>query len=303
VKLQPIWADVRRAFSLVEILVVVALLSVIVLGLLAMFTQTQRAFRTGLTQVEVLESGRLVTELVVRELEQIAPAYQPGPGFNFFAEIIQNRTALRPFLQTLPGNTTGPKRTNFLQDVFFVTRHNQEWVGIGYFVRVSDQKTGALSIPQLGVGTLYRFQTNATALSGRTILQMAQEFDRAKASEFRATKVADGVAHFLTRAYATNGFRIVEPWGAQQNIYAVFDKFLGNEIQIAGEIERYEFYSNAVPAAVELEMGILEDRAWQHYRALPTINSQSNYLAGLAGRLHVFRQRVPIRNVDPVAYQ
>src|SRR5260370_29875183 len=57
-----------RAFSLVEILVTMALLSVIVLGLLAMFHQTQRAFTQSLMQVDVLEAGRAATDVMTREV-------------------------------------------------------------------------------------------------------------------------------------------------------------------------------------------------------------------------------------------
>jgi hypothetical protein len=28
-----------------------------------------------------------------------------------------------------------------------------------------------------------------------------------------------------------------------------------------------------------------------------------NYLTNYAGQVHIFRQRIPIRNVDPTAYQ
>src|SRR6185295_14642440 len=68
-------AEVLRqaAFSLIEIMVVMGLLVVIILGLLLMFNQTQRAFRAGMTQVDVLENGRTATEMIARELSQIAP--------------------------------------------------------------------------------------------------------------------------------------------------------------------------------------------------------------------------------------
>jgi hypothetical protein len=29
----------------------------------------------------------------------------------------------------------------------------------------------------------------------------------------------------------------------------------------------------------------------------------TNYLAGHVGQVHIFRQHIPIRNVDPTAYQ
>jgi len=62
------------------------------------------------------------------------------------------------------------------------------------------------------------------------------------------------------------------------------------------------FYSNAVPASVEIEMGVLEDRTLQHAEALNAAN-QMTYLSNHVGQVHIFRQRVPIRNVDPTAYQ
>ena len=48
----------RGAFTLIEIMVTVALLSFIILGLMAMFHQTQRAFRNSITQTDVLEGAR-----------------------------------------------------------------------------------------------------------------------------------------------------------------------------------------------------------------------------------------------------
>src|SRR5258708_5631572 len=82
-----------RAFSLVEILVTMALLSVIVLGLLAMFHQTQRAFTQSLMQVDVLEAGRAATDLISHEVEQMTPAYASN-GINFFAALAPRAVAI-----------------------------------------------------------------------------------------------------------------------------------------------------------------------------------------------------------------
>jgi hypothetical protein len=63
-------------------------------------------------------------------------------------------------------------------------------------------------------------------------------------------------------------------------------------------------FSNTLPASVEIEMGVLEDRALQRAESLSgSYQAQSSYLAGSAGQVHVFRQRVSIPNVDPAAYQ
>ena len=55
-------------------MVTVALLSFIILGLLAMFTQTQRAFRGSMKQVDVMSAGRAVTDMLARELREMAPS-------------------------------------------------------------------------------------------------------------------------------------------------------------------------------------------------------------------------------------
>jgi hypothetical protein len=54
---------------------------------------------------------------------------------------------------------------------------------------------------------------------------------------------------------------------------------------------------------VDFELGILEQSAYDRYKSLPVYNAQTNYLAHQAGHVHLFRQRVSVRNVDPAAYQ
>src|SRR5688572_7407791 len=75
----------KQAFSLIEILVAVTLLSVITIGLLAMFYQTQKAFRIGTSQVDVLESGRAAMQLICRDLQQMHTSTMDNVT-NFYAE-------------------------------------------------------------------------------------------------------------------------------------------------------------------------------------------------------------------------
>jgi hypothetical protein len=62
-------------------------------------------------------------------------------------------------------------------------------------------------------------------------------------------------------------------------------------------------FSNSLPASVEVEMATLEDRTLQRAESFGSYQGETNYLAGQAGKVHVFRQRVSIPNVDPSAYQ
>ena len=64
----------NRAFSLIEIMVAVSLLAVIIVGLLAMFYQVQRAFRAGTAQSDIMEGGRATMSLIVRDLQDMAPS-------------------------------------------------------------------------------------------------------------------------------------------------------------------------------------------------------------------------------------
>ena len=159
-----------QAFSLIEIIVSVSLLTVIMLGLMAMFNQTQQAFRIGTAQTDVLESGRAVMDMIARDLKQTTPTHVSRTT-NFLVELspprsriqVGDRNVPKPLLQTLPATTR--LRTNLLQDFYFVTRANQTWTGTGYLVgRAAD-----------GIGTLYRFESPPNV----PVSRLGKEFDDA----------------------------------------------------------------------------------------------------------------------------
>jgi type II secretory pathway pseudopilin PulG len=300
------------AFTLVEILVTVALLSFIILGLFAMFNQVQRAFRLSMNQVDQLQAGRAVTELFPREIEQIIPSGRPGPyAVNFFSQILDSR----PLTQSLPGTTV--LRTNLLADCFMLLRQNQNWVGIGYCVRTNDIN-GRLWFPevqpgQMGAGNLYRYEATLPVLYPRgdpkcglpqDPSQLFTAFQAAcipgsVASRNISNRICDGVIHFRFRAFNTNGMLITLPLRAGTTIH-----FSG---VAPGEIGLYRFCSNTLPASVDMELGILEQRAWDRYLSIGTPAARLNYLRSpdyyISSRVHLFRQRIPVRNVDPLAYQ
>jgi prepilin-type N-terminal cleavage/methylation domain-containing protein len=72
--------------------------------------------------------------------------------------------------------------------------------------------------------------------------------------------------------------------------------------QFTGDYE-YQFTSNAVPAYVDIELGIMETPTLQQLQALT--NTPAAYLGFLtnhAAQVHIFRQRVTIPSTDPAAY-
>jgi prepilin-type N-terminal cleavage/methylation domain-containing protein len=271
-----------RGFTLIEIMIVAVLLTVIILGLLAMFQQTQKAFRVGLAQTDVLEAGRATSHLLARELEHVTPS---GSAVNFFAWIPFPRTE-----QDLPASTE--KRTNYLEELFFLRRENQTWIATGYRV----------GTPNLGIGSLYRYETNCPVVtpfgSSWTVDRMYYDFNNQPLARF--SRIADGVVHFKIQAFDMKGILLTN-----ETIQQLPD----SEIRISsgtfapGEVGYYIMSNRTAPASIEFEMGILEPRAAERVRALSdTPSAATAYLEKQAGRLHVFRQRVSVRNVDPAVY-
>lgn len=274
--------DARRGFSLIEIMVAVSLLTVITVGLLAMFYHTQRAFRIGTSQVDVLEGGRATLRMVALDLQEMYPS-RDNHVTNFLAE---PSSALQIDMP-LPNNAV---MENLLQDVAFLTRRGNEWTATSYRVHHAD-----------GAGTLYRavvstnigiMLTNATARPIDQRLTVSNLFARATqpfaqpysitntpaASGVIFDRIADGVVHFRVHAYDNKGIRLVET----------------NSVYARNWNENYNF-TNWVPEYVELELGILDPKAMKQFQARQGTAAQ-DYLEKQGYRTHFFHQRVQIRS-------
>jgi len=297
----------RAGFSLIEILVTLGLLSFIILGLLAMFIQTQKAFRGSMKQTDVLGAGRAIMDMFGRELAQMTPS-QMARTTNFLVEVEQKTFGQPPLFQGLPG--TGPvggpqvQRTNVVQQFFFLTLVNQDWVGTGYKVVVGDYNNG--------LGTLYRYTASARNAG---VSQLSSNFFNVPPTNM--SRIADGIVHLRVRAYATNGFPIVggffnASWFRTnvltKGIFPVKNTAGFWDPILSDQVDCY-FVSNAVPAYVELELGILEPQVADRAKSIPgppwpaPATAARDYLSNHVAQVHLFRQRVPVRNVDFNAYQ
>jgi type II secretory pathway pseudopilin PulG len=300
--LQPSTFSLLSAFSLIEVLITVTLLALIVIALMTVFSNTQTAFRAAVTQTDVLEGARNTMEMIAEDLRVMVPSDKPPFGnpnnvsggnvyapVNFFS--LANNYAYAPLVQNLPASTA--HRTNLL-NYFFVLGYDgqrKQWTGNGYIVDTAS--TEALY-------PLYRFhaETNDTV----SPLTLFKVFSSAIFSRqwTNMSHVIDGVTHLVVRAQDPRGNWI------NNNVLAYTNVVNANDIYFFtpayGEAQLYMF-SNTVPAAVELQMGIIEDRTLQRAEALPAGSARINYLSQQAGHVHVFRQLVSIPNVDPSAYQ
>ncbi len=266
-----------RGFSLIEIMVTVTLLAVIILGLVTMFNQTQRAFTTSLNQVDVLEGGRTASDMIAREMEQNSPSYYSNV-FNF--NVVPTVNSYIWPLANPPDVVT-----NVMEKLFFLTRYNQQWNAVGFEVEPVNN----------GVGTLYRYSSNNVPLPNLAF----QVTNFMNATSLLSTntnfnRIIDGVVNFRIRAFGTNGNLLFVTNAPSGNIFVTTN--------IVGEYA-YHFSSNAVPAYVEMELGILETRTLERYRSYSNSPSLArSYLTNHAAQVHIFRQRIPIRAVDTAAY-
>jgi hypothetical protein len=316
---------------LIEIMITVGLLSFIILGLLAMFNQTQRAFRTSMTQSDVLEAGRAAMDMIGREVAQMSPSQMPDMllggvrlrATNFFSEpspFFEGPPGYAPLKQGLPGMPSTVNRTNLLQRFYFLTRLNQDWIGTGYDV-LPENPTDPI------VGTLYRFSsTNRYVMVvGTNNLSLAFQAAVRKASRNLATgigvtdlsRIADGVVHLRVRTYANNGFLIITndfrgtngfaraPYGPSTAASVLYTN-VGNTIACRDNLNPDQsatyFMGNAAPGYVDIELGILEPQILQRYRSIPVAAAQREYLSNHVAQVHLFHQRIAIPNVDTTAY-
>jgi type II secretory pathway pseudopilin PulG len=313
---QPSTLNRLRAFTLIEILVVVVLMSLIVLALMAVFNSTQAAFRASLTQTDVLEGGRSVIGLVKNDLEGMTPSFGQsnvvlnGDYYHFIPtnapvnfcvtnNYWQYQSTAAPLVQSLIGaSDTNTCRTNVLEKFFILTRQNTTWTGVGYVVDTTSANY---------VNPLYRFSATAnvsaqsmpwglyTNFLANTILPISP-------TNANMSHLVDGVVQLTVRAYDPNGYWMTNgyPFG-----YANIARNVWFSVPALGEVGFYMF-SNTLPASVEIQLGLLEDHTIQHAESLVDVTpvwARSNYLSQQAGKVHLFRQRFPIRNVDPAAYQ
>ena len=310
-------------FSMVELLVAMTLLSLIVLALMAVFNSTQRAFRASVTQTSILEGGRAAVDMITTDLRGMVPSdgvsnyvYNAGNGtyglgaVNFFAvtnncQYLPNLPYLgympyEPLSQSLPG--TSVQRNNQLEYFFILGRENTKWTGVGYVVNSGSSSP---------LYPLYRYYSEMN-ISGNPYTLLTNFLGTIYYAHWtNMSHVVDGVVHMTVDAYDANGYQMTNTYQfhgtlqtVNRNICFTFPPLsLGSQVGFA-------FYTNAVPAAVELQLGLLEDRTLQRAESLgisgvaPNNNAaQWSYLQNQSGHVQLFRQRVTIPNVDPSAYQ
>jgi prepilin-type N-terminal cleavage/methylation domain-containing protein len=293
---------IENGFSLVEVLLVMTLLSLIVLALTAVFNSTQKAFRASVTQTDVLEGSRAAVDLIASDLRGMVPSYgvsnsltqSPYPPVNFFV-VANGQTSYEPLPQNLPGGSV--QRTNLLSTFFVLGRVNTKWTGVGYAVDATNNST---------LYSLYRFYAETNVNNSPWLLYNLFADQIAKSQWTNMSHVIDGVVQLTVRAYDPNG-----RWINGNLSFPIYTNAL-NTLYFPpayGEAQIF-MYSNTVPASVELDLGVMEDATLARAESLSVPGkfpwqapAQWQFLQDQSGRVHLFRQRVTIPNLDQTAYQ
>jgi hypothetical protein len=208
--------------------------------------------------------------------------------------------AYYPLEQPLVGSPDGVWRTNLLQYFFILGRENTKWTGTGYFVDSSSPNP---------LYPLYRFYAEANVDVNPVVLYSNFLYAVYYSQWTNMSHVADGVVHLVLRAYDKDGYWLTNGYPSSVPPVPAHARPLNVWFSPPewGEVG-CTFYSNTVPAAVEVQLGILEDRTLQRAKALgsdlppPANPAQWRYLQGQAGHIQVFRQRVTIPSLDRSAY-
>jgi len=262
----------------------VSLLALIIVGLLAMFYQVQRAFRLGTAQADVMEGGRATMSLVMRGLMEMAPTQitdtQVQPVTNCLIVPSEWQQLASPDASTVQLLPSQAARLNYLRDLCYISRVGDDWYATAY--RISNAVSG--------VGTLYRMvehwtnNSNPELTISDVLVPLSHLMVTSRVDHPSFHQVVDGVVHFSplpcnrfgqAAATVTNAFRL--PGQAATDSYA--------------------FTNTMLPAYIDLELAVLEPGAVEKFRARASIDPAraTNFLATQIGRTHVFRQRVAIQ--------
>lgn len=280
-RMKPLAPRPRQAFSLLELLLAVSIMTVIVAALYGVFYHVQRGLRANVTQVDVLEGARAAMDLLGRDLERISRSDR-YLGLNLTGGM---SLAYSPVVQVLGDGQS--RRTNLLDDVAALSRYNQEFTATAYRVLFAEN----------GVGTLCRHAVSAFAWEANPALMVSNVLSTLVPgyptnNPYPYIPVLDGVIHFQTTVHDAEGVEMA--WYRTNTVYYGPEVVLHRDV--LPEETRFGFLSNALPAYLEVELGVLEPQSLEQYRSFRQGSAQAlNFLAEHAGQVHLFRQRVPIR--------
>lgn len=316
----------RTAFTVIELMLAVAIMGVIVYALFSVFNQTQKALRRSETNTDLSQKARAVVEIIGSELEQSRPtrSFYISNGIPV-KEVNMLGGLEREYIPTEMDSPEASilRRTNHIHNIYFYNNRTNAWQGIGYRVVYFTN----------GVGALQRFETNIFGYKPISNV-LWKSFLNLPLTNIAYRHIADGVVHLTFIPYDHKGRRmgwdtpnhVPETVGGSPrydtNIYNVIRRRFGGALAASDTDDLYantvlleeampsdfdepnvnytsafQFSSNALPAYIEMEFGMLEPETLaQYYTMIEDENpGAANFLQRQIAKVHLFRQRIPIR--------
>ena len=320
-------ARFKRAFTLLEMLVTVSVMTMIIYVLYALFDTTQSALRKNAAQVDVNEGGRAAMEMIVRELSQMEVSGFPpmmdahsgrvwSGSKSFHSRPTPGTSPLLLAYQSdaLTAEATGSDlaqgfRTNVLNDFTFTSRGELGFDITSFRVVNVDN----------GIGVLSRFDTAGSLHSADPRASMVNKslafnlhFDAAVAQPSDTglfQPITDGVVHFRITAFDQYGRELMatsawpDPLGLNlerlsskgQALFLPFpDRPVDGTLVQEEDGQNQAWFYGALPTYFDVEMAVIEPDVLAQVRQLPP-QFQANFLGQKIDKVTLFRQRVPIR--------
>jgi hypothetical protein len=241
--------------------------------------------------VDTLDGGRAALEMIARDIEQAA-ANNSTTNWNFFVA----PTSKELTRSYAPGNTNTVLRTNYLQDIFFLNSSQTNWEGIGY--RVLNPKNPDTNL-FAGVGTLYRFSTNAVNFNNNSFLTTFWGSSSNLIANTNMVRVIDGVINLRATLYDFSGYQITN---AISN-HSIFVTNYSTLLPLDMNLNHVRLWNSDLPMMVEIELGVMEPQAYEKLKPLiemanPPVSNPApalEFLSRNVGRVHIFRQQIPVR--------
>jgi len=320
-----------RAFTVIELMLAVAILGVIVFSLYSVFNQTQRALRRSEANTDVGQRARALSEIIALEIEQAQATRSFWLSNNaiYVKEVnmlggLEQQYVPASFVMESPDPSI-LRRTNFIHNIFFYNNHTNAWQGIGYRVVFSSN----------GIGALQRFETNIFGSKPYANLGVSNFYstvlsytNATAAHSFRT--IADGIVHLTFVPFDHFGRRLGWDTGNHRDSPYDTNHYYATRMRFTGAIETsrsdppdtnlstvflkeamptlpntpniqyttaFTFLSNSLPAFIEMEFGMLEPETLaQYYVMLDDQNpNATKFLQRQIAKVHLFRQRIPIR--------
>jgi hypothetical protein len=292
------------------------------LVLFKIFDKTQSAMRSNVAQVDVMEGGRAIMDLLKRDLEQMtSPDGLTTNNINFYVGLGSSVNVV-----DLPGSEVWTARTNYLDEVYFLKLNrdsalNLVWDATVYRVLSRINTTpGELANPAYvtnyaaeGVGWLAR-RSEITTLTNRTasVLPGAAGLDldlsdpdhpfnvasgKTDRDWARFSRVAAGVVHFQVAPLDSRGQPLYHSLSTNLTAYG---SGVVAQLPNQGALDpnRWQYYlvGDALPASLQVELGILEPQVADRLNSLPNPQVRAEFLREQAAKIHYFKQRIPLRS-------